>query len=961
MYEAGRKKALSILLILMVLLSAMTCGIGTSYVKAFNDDRRSVVNGRDDGKWLFPLDRSLFSLSDWAGCNQANGCVCPFGCGCHITCSEAHNNHNGIDIPATNQPVKAAASGTAYWAGYQLSGRGNTLVIEHEIDRYYSYYSYYQHLSPQAIKTGPVNAGDTVAVTGDTGSSGQYHLHFGIVLGQPGRGADVANGTYLNTLESKGETNGWITSPGLREGRIVTNPSIKQTYFSCGYFDTTYASGSLSARLHCGSVTYVFNSNEVSVYSPDTTPPTISNLAIVEQNTNGYQVRCNVSDNIGVTSVRFVTWTLANGQDDLREQYESVSNNSSEAWIARSDHNNESGTYVTDVYAYDAAGNESDFSRIDVTFADLGSSPEVSTDYNIYPANSTVTLKWSSVENASSYSIDGYCHYANGTVLRFINQNVGDVTSFAMTLSDSGLYDIYVYANGSYGNSTYSHCTFSVKEITSTPVCLKSCTLDGHNYTAYLSTKTWDEAKAWCESNGGYLATVTSKSERTGLAYMTREFSAPHFFLGGYQDGNDWKWITDEAFSYSNWGEGQPDQAQEKWLAAWTDTGKWNNVRKNEPTVYGFIFESGSTEFVSQETESKPMISAKAYVLNKGWTSQLNDGSIIGSAPSDLISANRISGISMQLENCSGDSSINYSVHLSNIGWNTSVANGAIAGVTDEAEGVEAVKISLSGNVASKYSVFYQTFVFSKGWTPWAKDEEISGSIGGGFPITAIRIMLVPKITYRAHIEEEGWMNYVGQGETAGTTGQGLRMESFAIELSDYSYGNVVYRAHIAEIGWGQNCYNGASAGTTNLSLQAEAFQVELEGTAAEKYDVLYRAHVAERGWLEWQRNGTMAGTSGEKLQMEAIQTMLVPKGYQISNEPTYQTYHGSTYLTVAFNCNGGTCDAGSKRVIFGSTYGSLPIPTREGYVFLGWSLLDGTEITPTERLSTPSGRRYIL
>lgn len=231
----------------------------------------SVVNGRDDGKWLFPLDESLYWFSDWAGCNQANGCKCPFGHSsksCHITCNiKSHNNHNGVDIPATNKTVSAAASGTAFYSDSALKGRGNTLVIEHPIDNKYSYYSYYQHLSIVIKKSGSVDAGDPVAITGDTGSPGQYHLHFGIVIGEKGRGSEVANGTYLSTLEGKG----WITSPGLREGRIVTNPSLKSK--KPGGFD--------SVKQHAGSVTYVFNKSEVTV-GGKIDPPPYSKLCLTD-------------------------------------------------------------------------------------------------------------------------------------------------------------------------------------------------------------------------------------------------------------------------------------------------------------------------------------------------------------------------------------------------------------------------------------------------------------------------------------------------------------------------------------------------------------------------------------------------------------------------------------------------------------------------------------------------------
>lgn len=41
--------------------------------------------------------------------------------------------------------------------------------------------------------------------------------------------------------------------------------------------------------------------------------------------------------------------------------------------------------------------------------------------------------------------------------------------------------------------------------------------------------------------------------------------------------------------------------------------------------------------------------------------------------------------------------------------------------------------------------------------------------------------------------------------------------------------------------------------------------------------------------------------------------------------------------LTVNFDANGGKCDVKSKDFIYGRPYGDLPVPTREGWNFLGW------------------------
>ena len=66
-----------------------------------------------------------------------------------------------------------------------------------------------------------------------------------------------------------------------------------------------------------------------------------------------------------------------------------------------------------------------------------------------------------------------------------------------------------------------------------------------------------------------------------------------------------------------------------------------------------------------------------------------------------------------------------------------------------------------------------------------------------------------------------------------------------------------------------------------------------------------------------------------------------------------YAHWNGKSY-TVTFNANGGTVSPESKTVNYGSSYGSLPTPTRNGYTFLGWytSSSGGTQITTTTNVS---------
>ena len=53
-------------------------------------------------------------------------------------------------------------------------------------------------------------------------------------------------------------------------------------------------------------------------------------------------------------------------------------------------------------------------------------------------------------------------------------------------------------------------------------------------------------------------------------------------------------------------------------------------------------------------------------------------------------------------------------------------------------------------------------------------------------------------------------------------------------------------------------------------------------------------------------------------------------------NQALFAAWTPNTY-TVTFNANGGSVSPTSKTVTYGSTYGSLPAPTRTGYTFTGW------------------------
>lgn len=131
---------------------------------------------------------------------------------------------------------------------------------------------------------------------------------------------------------------------------------------------------------------------------------------------------------------------------------------------------------------------------------------------------------------------------------------------------------------------------------------------------------------------------------------------------------------------------------------------------------------------------------------------------------------------------------------------------------------------------------------------------------------------------YRVHVQSKapykgGTLGYVKAGETAGTTGKGLRAEWLEV-LYDGKGSPIEINAHVQRKGW--LGYRAGSQGTRGQALRMEAVKIRIVDKAlAAKYDIEYRAHVQTTGWGPWVKNGETAGTTGKAKRLEAIQIRL--------------------------------------------------------------------------------------
>lgn len=283
------------------------------------------------------------------------------------------------------------------------------------------------------------------------------------------------------------------------------------------------------------------------------------------------------------------------------------------------------------------------------------------------------------------------------------------------------------------------------------------------------------------------------------------------------------------------------------------------------------------------------------------------------------------------------DVSVQYTAHVKNVGWQSQVENGKLAGTTGKGLQLEAIKIDL--RTSRDLGVIYTTHVKNDGWHENSFDNELSGTTGQNKQVEAIMIKLTGAeadnydIYYRVHVKNYGWLSWAKNGQPAGTEGYSYRIEALQIvvtakgkDMPSNSYGGYVtqnsntfmsknnskpqintkadlsVQTHVQNIGWQKAVGNGSASGTVSKGLRMEGIKLNLKN---QPYSggISYKAHVQNIGWQSSMENGQMAGTTGESLRIEAISISLtgkMSKYYDI-----YYRGHVQNYGWLAWTKNG--------------------------------------------------------
>ncbi len=172
-----------------------------------------------------------------------------------------------------------------------------------------------------------------------------------------------------------------------------------------------------------------------------------------------------------------------------------------------------------------------------------------------------------------------------------------------------------------------------------------------------------------------------------------------------------------------------------------------------------FVAKAGSSPIVNYPATSNtnPVVPGedivnvtyRTHVQSFGWQGWKYNGQMSGT--SGL--AKRLEGIEIKVTNKDYEGGIAYCTHVQTYGWQgaklddptTWKQDGAMAGTSGEAKRLEAICITLTGEMAEHYDIYYRVHAQSYGWLGWASNGDPAGTAGYAKRLEGIQIVIVPK------------------------------------------------------------------------------------------------------------------------------------------------------------------------------------------------------------------------
>jgi hypothetical protein len=126
--------------------------------------------------------------------------------------------------------------------------------------------------------------------------------------------------------------------------------------------------------------------------------------------------------------------------------------------------------------------------------------------------------------------------------------------------------------------------------------------VNGHYYKRFDEGHNWLDVVNYCKSMGGYLVTITSSDEQDFVDSLLKDGEKTCYWIGATDEGDEdnWRWVSDEPWEYTNWSWGEPNNAQagehyaeiQMWKEyTWNDGEREGDVGEHSLDNHGYICE----------------------------------------------------------------------------------------------------------------------------------------------------------------------------------------------------------------------------------------------------------------------------------------------------------------------------------------------------------------------------------
>lgn len=205
------------------------------------------------------------------------------------------------------------------------------------------------------------------------------------------------------------------------------------------------------------------------------------------------------------------------------------------------------------------------------------------TTLNYSDNNGSITFSWDTPKCTSNYNLKIY--NGNSVWNGEAPINIWNVqeNSYNIELGEGTFTAVLQTYNAIQDYHECKSITFTTNVSSYSPI--KTVVSKGHIYELYDKPTSWETAKLVCENKGGHLATITSSEEQMIIESLIRYGKRTFYNVGAtnLENINEWKWVTGESMSYTNWAIGEPNNVanierylsvfnNENYLAQWNDT-----------------------------------------------------------------------------------------------------------------------------------------------------------------------------------------------------------------------------------------------------------------------------------------------------------------------------------------------------------------------------------------------------